>query len=166
MKVGFVFSLSLITASTAARSSRGMEKATSDRRRLPSPMLRARYCMVTAGVVRICRAISVGGKPCFNSSSACCFFVIHLSMPNCRFVGAEAAQPGRDCDGLTRQSSTSSDPWTFTLHLSEPAKVAELADAPDLGSGGVTHESSSLSFRTKLQFPVPCFSVPSNLLRY
>ena len=41
-----------------------------------------------------------------------------------------------------------------TLHLSQPAKVAELADAPDLGSGGVTHESSSLSFRTKLQFSV------------
>ena len=36
----------------------------------------------------------------------------------------------------------------ITLHLSQPAKVAELADAPDLGSGGVTHESSSLSFRT------------------
>jgi hypothetical protein len=29
------------------------------------------------------------------------------------------------------------------------AKVAELADAPDLGSGGETLESSNLSFRTK-----------------
>lgn len=29
------------------------------------------------------------------------------------------------------------------------AKVAELVDAPDLGSCGVTRESSSLSFRTK-----------------
>jgi hypothetical protein len=30
----------------------------------------------------------------------------------------------------------------------EPAKVAELADAPDLGSGGVTHGGSSPPFRT------------------
>ena len=30
------------------------------------------------------------------------------------------------------------------------AKVAELADALDLGSSGVTRESSSLSFRTSL----------------
>ncbi len=30
------------------------------------------------------------------------------------------------------------------------AKVAELVDALDLGSCGVTRESSSLSFRTKL----------------
>jgi hypothetical protein len=28
------------------------------------------------------------------------------------------------------------------------AKVAELADAPDLGSGGATHEGSTPSFRT------------------
>ena len=28
------------------------------------------------------------------------------------------------------------------------AKVAELADAPDLGSGGATHEGSNPSFRT------------------
>jgi hypothetical protein len=33
------------------------------------------------------------------------------------------------------------------------AKVAELADAPDLGSGGETREGSSPSFRTKK--PVP-----------
>ena len=32
-----------------------------------------------------------------------------------------------------------------------PAKVAELVDAQDLGSCGVTRESSSLSFRTKPQ---------------
>ena len=31
------------------------------------------------------------------------------------------------------------------------AKVAELADAPDLGSGGETHEGSSPSFRTNNQ---------------
>ena len=30
-----------------------------------------------------------------------------------------------------------------------PAKVAELVDAQDLGSCGVTRESSNLSFRTK-----------------
>src|ERR1035438_10328259 len=30
------------------------------------------------------------------------------------------------------------------------AKVAELADAPDLGSGGETHEGSSPSFRTNI----------------
>jgi hypothetical protein len=33
------------------------------------------------------------------------------------------------------------------------AKVAELVDALDLGSSGVTRESSSLSFRTKKIFP-------------
>ena len=33
------------------------------------------------------------------------------------------------------------------------AKVAELVDALDLGSSGVTRESSSLSFRTKNNFP-------------
>ena len=32
------------------------------------------------------------------------------------------------------------------------AKVAELVDALDLGSSGVTRESSSLSFRTILYF--------------
>ena len=31
----------------------------------------------------------------------------------------------------------------------DTAKVAELVDALDLGSSGVTRESSSLSFRTK-----------------
>src|SRR5216684_2328099 len=34
------------------------------------------------------------------------------------------------------------------------AKVAELADAPDLGSGGETREGSSPSFRTKKPVPV------------
>jgi hypothetical protein len=33
------------------------------------------------------------------------------------------------------------------------AKVAELADAPDLGSGGVTHGGSSPPFRTILAGP-------------
>ena len=33
------------------------------------------------------------------------------------------------------------------------AKVAELVDALDLGSSGVTRESSSLSFRTNLDLP-------------
>jgi len=35
------------------------------------------------------------------------------------------------------------------------AKVAELADAPDLGSGGETHEGSSPSFRTNNLRPIP-----------
>ncbi len=37
------------------------------------------------------------------------------------------------------------------------AKVAELVDALDLGSSGVTRESSSLSFRTRL----PLLSISS-----
>jgi hypothetical protein len=32
------------------------------------------------------------------------------------------------------------------------ANVAELVDAPDLGSGGVTRASSSLAFRTTFVF--------------
>jgi hypothetical protein len=35
-----------------------------------------------------------------------------------------------------------------SVRLGLSAKVAELADAPDLGSGGETHEGSSPSFRT------------------
>ena len=35
------------------------------------------------------------------------------------------------------------------------AKVAELVDALDLGSSGVTRESSSLSFRTNLYIKQP-----------
>ena len=34
------------------------------------------------------------------------------------------------------------------------AKVAELADAPDLGSGGETHGGSSPPFRTKSVHPL------------
>ena len=37
-----------------------------------------------------------------------------------------------------------------TAVLIEAANVAELVDALDLGSSGVTRESSSLSFRTRL----------------
>ena len=38
----------------------------------------------------------------------------------------------------------------FRPEIGGQAKVAELADALDLGSSGVTRESSSLSFRTNL----------------
>ena len=49
---------------------------------------------------------------------------------------------GMGTDGLVRITSVDST-------IDEPrAKVAELADAPDLGSGGETHEGSSPSFRT------------------
>ena len=34
------------------------------------------------------------------------------------------------------------------VHDARRAKVAELADAPDLGSGGATHGGSSPPFRT------------------
>jgi hypothetical protein len=36
------------------------------------------------------------------------------------------------------------------------AKVAELVDALDLGSSGVTRESSSLSFRTNAEVEIMC----------
>ena len=39
--------------------------------------------------------------------------------------------------------------WRLRFTLPEDAKVAELVDALDLGSSGVTRESSSLSFRTR-----------------
>jgi hypothetical protein len=35
------------------------------------------------------------------------------------------------------------------------ANVAELVDAPDLGSGGATRASSSLAFRTSAEFKQP-----------
>ena len=38
--------------------------------------------------------------------------------------------------------------YNFSPYLNVKAKVAELVDALDLGSSGVTRESSSLSFRT------------------
>ena len=37
------------------------------------------------------------------------------------------------------------------IHPKFQANVAELVDALDLGSSGVTRESSSLSFRTKIK---------------
>ena len=36
----------------------------------------------------------------------------------------------------------------YNRYVERSAKVAELADAPDLGSGGEIHEGSSPSFRT------------------
>lgn len=41
--------------------------------------------------------------------------------------------------------------------MNEYARVAELVDALDLGSSGVTRESSSLSFRTNTAFAEDCF---------
>src|SRR5215470_6042413 len=41
-------------------------------------------------------------------------------------------------------------PWQHRPVGTGAAKVAELADAPDLGSGGATHEGSNPSFRTSL----------------
>ena len=43
-----------------------------------------------------------------------------------------------------------------TVSYEYPAKVAELVDALDLGSSGVTRESSSLSFRTNWLDTVRC----------
>jgi hypothetical protein len=55
--------------------------------------------------------------------------------------------------------------------LQRRAKVAELVDALDLGSSGVTRESSSLSFRTiahvewpVLEWPVPEQPAPEKLI--
>ena len=45
--------------------------------------------------------------------------------------------------------SSSKEMMSFRL---PNARVAELADALDLGSSGVTRESSSLSFRTNISF--------------
>ena len=39
----------------------------------------------------------------------------------------------------------------FRAPVANTAKVAELVDALDLGSSGVTRESSSLSFRTSIE---------------
>jgi hypothetical protein len=50
----------------------------------------------------------------------------------------------RGCGGLSRYNRAPFKPPSVSVL----AKVAELVDALDLGSSGVTRESSSLSFRT------------------
>src|SRR6185312_7296476 len=51
---------------------------------------------------------------------------------------------------LNSYSTAAGRPQSNCAH----AKVAELADAPDLGSGGETHEGSSPSFRTNNLAPI------------
>src|SRR2546425_7653574 len=48
------------------------------------------------------------------------------------------------CPHRTSAAARVARNWLIRLN----AKVAELADAPDLGSGGATHEGSNPSFRT------------------
>src|SRR5439155_23242650 len=50
------------------------------------------------------------------------------------------------CPHRTSAAARVARNWLIRLN----AKVAELADAPDLGSGGATHEGSNPSFRTSL----------------
>src|SRR5262245_14916230 len=49
-------------------------------------------------------------------------------------------------------------------NLPADAKVAELADAPDLGSGGATHEGSTPSFRTTTPAPPRGLAPPTRSL--
>ena len=53
--------------------------------------------------------------------------------------------------------------WTvaqdiYILHVTQSARVAELADAPDLGSGGETRGGSSPPFRTNNLYGIVGFA--------
>src|SRR5579864_4901956 len=55
---------------------------------------------------------------------------------------------------LPRPTMVTLGPWQdggIILQAPQDARVAELADAPDLGSGGETHGGSSPPFRTNTQ---------------
>src|SRR5689334_11801572 len=68
----------LMLSSIAERNSGSSEKAISERRSSPSPIFRHRYCSTAAGLVPICRAISLGGNPARNSWAAWFFLNIWL----------------------------------------------------------------------------------------
>ena len=59
-----------------------------------------------------------------------------------------AGSPSHGLSGYSWLPPLPYNPGCETGHPT-PAKVAELVDAQDLGSCGVTRESSNLSFRTK-----------------
>ncbi len=83
---------------------------------------------------------------------------VHSPSLFCRICGAVHDAPSAAYAALERSVESKARAqfarWPIFMYfagsvrLGLSAKVAELADAPDLGSGGETHEGSSPSFRT------------------